>query len=125
MKLYFAENFLNAFAELPKGIQKKVYDFIIKFRCNSLSHSLHLEPISTFKDRHLRTARVDLKYRAIIYANDSGEEYYLLWVDNHDEAMQWASNKIFNWIQNPYFQITNLRINDMFIITVFLLYAVN
>lgn len=97
MKLYFAENFLNAFAELPKGIQKKVYDFIIKFRCNSLSHSLHLEPISTFKDRHLRTARVDLKYRAIIYANDSGEEYYLLWVDNHDEAMQWASNKIFNW----------------------------
>ncbi len=97
MKLFVAENFLSAFAKLPKGIQKKVQEFIQKIKFNSLSHAIHLEPISTFKDPHLRTARVDLKYRAIIYTTDIGDSCCLLWVDNHDEAMQWAQNKLFNW----------------------------
>jgi superfamily I DNA/RNA helicase len=30
----------------------------------------------------------------------SGETYHLLWVDNHDEAMDWAKNKVFEWNEN-------------------------
>src|ERR1044072_2006468 len=86
--------------ELPKAIQKKVLEFQRKFRENSKSSGIHLEPINTFKDQLLRTARIDSKYRAILKVPESGDEYYLLWVDNHDEAMDWAKNKVFQWNEN-------------------------
>ncbi len=38
-----------------------------------------------------------MKYRAIIRVPDTGEDFYLLWIDNHDEAMDWAKNRIFQW----------------------------
>ncbi|MFL5766096.1 MAG: UvrD-helicase domain-containing protein [Bacteroidia bacterium] len=86
--------------DLPKAIQKKVLEFQKKFRENSKSEAIHLEPINTFKDQMLRTARIDGKYRAIVKVPSTGDSYYLLWVDNHDEAMDWARNKIFNWNEN-------------------------
>lgn len=86
--------------ELPKTIQKKVLEFQKKFRDNSKSSAIHLEPISSFKDPLLRTARIDDKYRAIIKVPQTGDDNYLLWVDNHDEAMDWAKNKVFHWNEN-------------------------
>ncbi len=100
MKLFYYDKFLESYAKLPKQIQKKVQDFVQKFRNDSTMHSIHLEPINTFKDPQLRTARIDQKYRAIIYASPAGDIFHLLWVDNHDEAMQWASNKVFEWNKN-------------------------
>ena len=100
MKLFYYDKFLESYAKLPKQIQKKVQDFVQKFRNDSTMHSIHLEPINTFKDPQLRTARIDQKYRAIIYASQVGDIFHLLWVDNHDEAMQWASNKVFEWNKN-------------------------
>lgn len=97
MKLLMYEKCWDAFIKLPKNIQKKVRDFMKKFRQDSKSAAIHLEPISTFKDKNLRTARINKQYRAIIRVPDSGDMYHLLWVDNHDEAMDWAANKIFNW----------------------------
>jgi len=90
----------DAFFKLPKTIQKKVPDFMKKFRSDSKSAGIHLEPISTFKDKNLRTARINKQYRAIIRVPNSGSIYHLLWIDNHDEAMAWASNKIFDWNDN-------------------------
>jgi len=100
MKLIIYDKCWDAIINLPRTIQKKVPDFIKKFRDNSRSAALHLEPISTFKDPNLRTARVDQKYRAIIRVPDSGDMYHLLWVDNHDKAMAWAQNKVFEWNEN-------------------------
>lgn len=100
MKLYIHDKCMEQLFELPKLVQKKVLEFQRKFRDNSRSSSIHLEPISSFKDPLLRTARIDDKYRAIVKVPDSGEDYYLLWVDNHDEAMNWAKNKIFHWNEN-------------------------
>jgi hypothetical protein len=97
MKLLVYDKFWDSFINLPKTTQKKVVDFQKKFRENSKSSSIHLEPISTFKDKTLRSARVDQSYRAIIKSPESGDVYYLLWVDNHDEAYKWASNKVFQW----------------------------
>ncbi len=87
----------DKFIDLPKGIQKKVTEFQRKFRENSKSSGIHLEPISTFKDKSLRSARIDQTYRAIIKAPESGDIYYLLWVDHHDKAYDWATNKVFEW----------------------------
>lgn len=97
MKLFFYDKFWDAFLQLNKTTQKKVVDFQRKFKDNPKSAAIHLEPISTFRDPSLRTARIDDKYRAIIKAPATGDAYYLLWVDNHDEAMDWAANKLFQW----------------------------
>jgi superfamily I DNA/RNA helicase len=97
MKLLFYDKFFDSLIQLPKGIQKKVVDFQKKFRENSKSSGIHLEPISTFKDSSLRTARIDQTYRAIIKSPDAGDTYYLLWVDHHDKAYDWAQNKLFQW----------------------------
>ncbi|MCB9304801.1 MAG: DEAD/DEAH box helicase [Lewinellaceae bacterium] len=100
MKLIIYDKCWDAIINLPKTIQKKVPDFIKKFREDTKSASIHLEPISTFRDPNLRTARISQKYRAIIRVPDSGDMYHLLWIDNHDEAMAWAENKLFEWNAN-------------------------
>lgn len=85
---------------LPRHAQKSFTDFIRKFRENSKSSAIHLEPISTFADPQLRTARITQKYRAIIRVPKTGTTYHLLHVGNHDEAMAWASRKVFDWNEN-------------------------
>ena len=87
----------DSIMQLPKNIQKRIPEFLEKFRTNSKDPSLHLEPISTFADPQLRTARVNKQYRAIIHAPTSGNLYHLLYIDNHDEAMAWAERKVFKW----------------------------
>ncbi len=100
MRLYIHDKCMEQLFELPKPIQKKVLEFQKKFRENSKSEAINLESIYTFKDNQLRTARIDQKYRAIIRVPETGESYYMLWVDNHDEAMDWAKNKVFLWNDN-------------------------
>ncbi len=97
MKLFIHDKCLEKLFELPKATSKKVLEFQKKFRENSRSEAIHLEPIKTFKDQSLRTARIDQKYRAIIRVPETGDNYHMLWVDNHDEAMDWAKNKMFEW----------------------------
>ena len=97
MRLFLYDKFFEKFIDLPKAIQNKVLDFQKKFRDNSRSSAIHLEPIKTFIDQSLRTARVDDKYRAIIRVPENGDDYFLLWVDTHDEAMDWAQNKMITW----------------------------
>ena len=100
MKLLAYDKFFDALIKLPRDTQKKVIEFQKKFRSDPKSPAIHLEPISTFKDPSLRTARIDKQYRAIIKAPQTGDTYYILWVDKHDEAMAWAENKIFHWNEN-------------------------
>jgi hypothetical protein len=97
MKLFIYDKFWDAFLKINKGTQSKITDFISKFRTNSKSSALNLESINTFKDQSLRTARVDDKYRAVLKEVTPGELYLLVWVDNHDEAMAWAKNKVIDW----------------------------
>ncbi|HYX09434.1 MAG TPA: UvrD-helicase domain-containing protein [Bacteroidales bacterium] len=97
MRLLIGDKFFDSFIKLPKGIQKKVVEFQQKFRDNKNSSAINLESISTFKDQSLRTARIDKSYRAIIGTIKGRDDYYILWVDHHDEAMEWAENKTFEW----------------------------
>ncbi len=97
IKLFIYDKFFDAFSMLPQGIQKKTREFIKKFRENPTSASINYEKISTFKDKNLRTVRIDLNYRAILHSSENDNHFHLLWVDNHDEAMNWAKNKTFDW----------------------------
>lgn len=100
MRLFLYDKFFEKFIELPRTIQNKVLEFQKKFRENSRSAAIHLEPIKTFIDQSLRTARIDEKYRAILKVPESGDDFFLLWVDTHDEAMAWAQNKMITWNPN-------------------------
>ncbi|BAX82353.1 UvrD-helicase domain-containing protein [Labilibaculum antarcticum] len=100
INLILHDSFLDSFSRVPKNIQKKTRELIKKFKLNPTSSAINYEKISSFSDKSLRTVRVDLKYRAIIQAPEEGSNYHLLWVDNHDEAMSWAMNKVFEWNKN-------------------------
>jgi mRNA-degrading endonuclease RelE of RelBE toxin-antitoxin system len=98
--LFMHDSFMDSFSNLPKKIQKKTREFMKKFKEDPTSSGINYEKIATFTDQSLRTVRIDQKYRAIIQQPQTGTGYHLLWVDNHDEAMAWARNKVFEWNQN-------------------------
>lgn len=89
-QLAISDTFFTAFAALPKQQQKKVNDFINKFRANSKSSGIHLEKIIESKSKNLRSARIDQTYRAIVFQPEKGSSFILLWVDHHDKAYDWA-----------------------------------
>jgi len=97
IKLFIHDSFFDAFSLLPRKIQKKTREFMKKFKEDPTSSAINYEKISSFIDQSLRTVRIDQKYRAIVQAPSEGNGFHLLWVDNHDEAMDWAKNKKFEW----------------------------
>ena len=94
IRLALHTRFLKSYSRMPKEIQKKTQDFLKDFKTKATSNSVNYEPISTFKDAQMRTCRITDKYRIIIRQPEEGNLYLILWVDNHDEAMQWAENKV-------------------------------
>src|SRR5947209_9806389 len=90
-----ASEFLDAFARIPRAQQRKVRDFTEKFRANPRSAGINYEKIHAARDDKVRTVRIDQKYRAVVLHPDQGDVYVLVWVDNHDEAMDWAKKRTF------------------------------
>lgn len=117
MKLFLGDKCWDKLFELPKNVQLRVRDFQRKFKENPYSPAINLEKIASFKDNNLRTARIDDTYRAVIgVAMD--DTFCLLWIDHHDEAMDWAKNKRFEW--NTYtnsFQVTSITIEEQTILS--------
>ncbi len=87
------DEFLDAFSRIPRAQQKKVSRFMRKFRSDPTNPSINYEQISTFSDPNMRTVRIDQAYRAVVLKPSKGNIYVLLWVDHHDDAMDWAKNK--------------------------------
>ena len=112
MKHFLGDKCWDKLFELPKNVQLRVRDFQKKFKENPRSAAINLEKIQDFRDSSLRTARIDEAYRAVIGVA-SDDTYCLLWIDHHDEAMDWARNKRFDW--NSYtnsFQVTNVSMEE-------------
>lgn len=95
VQLAMSADFLKAFAALPKDIQKKTRTWIERFRETPDSKAINLESLHAMRDDKVRTARIDQKYRAVLVQPERGSMFLLVWVDNHDEAMAWAQNKVF------------------------------
>ena len=90
-----ADDFLDAFARIPRAQQKKVREFTAKFKADPKAAAINYEKIHRVKDDKLRTVRIDQQYRAVVLHPEQGDVYVLLWVDNHDEAMAWATQRTF------------------------------
>jgi hypothetical protein len=103
-------DFLDAYSRIPRALQKKVREFTEKFKANPKSPGINYEKIHNVRDDKVRTVRIDQKYRAVVLHPGQGDVYILAWVDNHDEAMAWAKNRVFE--VNPVtgaLQIINVR----------------
>jgi superfamily I DNA/RNA helicase/mRNA-degrading endonuclease RelE of RelBE toxin-antitoxin system len=92
-RVAIASQFFDAFARLPKEIQRKVSNLMAKFQQNPAQPSLNYESIHNAGDKNMKSLRVDGKYRAIVLKPEQGTVYLLLWVDNHDQAYEWACRR--------------------------------
>lgn len=115
IEVAITKSYLKALANVPKGIQKKANEFFEKFKANPDAASINYEKIINMKDDKVRTVRIDQKYRAIVLHPPEGNVYLFVYIDNHDEAMDWAKNKIFDI--NEYtaaIQVVDLEIVDTY-----------
>lgn len=93
--LVLGSDFLSSFSQLPRKTQVKVDKFINGFCNNPTSSSYNFESLHS-RDSHLRSVRIDQDYRGIIYKPETGNMYILLRVAIHDEAYNWAENKVYS-----------------------------
>ena len=89
-KVALSDGFLGAFARIPKAQQKKVQEFISKFRQDPTSNGLNYEKIHDARSNNVHSVRIDQIYRGIVLKPEQGALYMLMWVDKHDEAYDWA-----------------------------------
>lgn len=90
IKLAISDDFLRAFAAVPRDRQQSVIQFLTKFRHNPTSSGINYEKIRDAADDAMRSVRIDQNYRGIVLKPAQGNVYCLLWIDKHDEAYDWA-----------------------------------
>ena len=66
VKVAVGDGFLESFAMIPKAKQKKVMEFVAKFRRNPKSGGINYKKINDARDPNFRSVRVDQDYRGIV-----------------------------------------------------------
>jgi superfamily I DNA/RNA helicase/mRNA-degrading endonuclease RelE of RelBE toxin-antitoxin system len=94
VKLAISDDFLFSFSRIPRNQQTKVLEFVNKFRSDPTLPGINYEKIQGARDPNLRSVRIDQAYRGIVLRPEKGNVYVLLWVDHHDKAYSWATNKV-------------------------------
>lgn len=92
VRLGIHRDFLQDLVRLERPVQQKVVETILKFE-QTAHAGAHLEKLNNVRDARLKSIRIGLKYRGIVLAPMTGDEYTLLKVDNHDEAYAWAQHR--------------------------------
>lgn len=90
VQLAISQDFFQAFAAIPRAQQKKVNEFVSKFRHNPQASGINYEKINDAANADYRSVRIDQDYRGIVLKPEKGNVYLLLWVDKHDDAYDWA-----------------------------------
>jgi len=90
IKVALSDDFLRAFANIPRDRQQAVMKFMATFRQNPTSPGINYEKINDAADPCMRSVRIGIDYRGIVLKPDKGDVYCLLWVDKHDDAYDWA-----------------------------------
>jgi superfamily I DNA/RNA helicase len=84
----------KAMKKLDKSVKDKVWAFIEKLSANHEAPGLHIEPLNAAVDPRVRTGRVDLHFRAILFRIDDkfGDDPTFIYMGTwpHDEANKLA-----------------------------------
>lgn len=87
-----SDEFLTAYARLPRNVQRRMSAFITKFQNDPTQPGINYEKIAC-ADEGMCSVRVDDTYRAVVLREKGTGVYLLLWVDHHDEAYDWARRR--------------------------------
>lgn len=85
-----SDTYIDAFSKLDKKVQKKSLETIRLMQRSLRSDSLKVEKLNTKLD--FKSARVTQDFRAIF--TQSGNTVLLVYIDHHDDAYLWASNRL-------------------------------
>lgn len=90
------------------SINGKIFAFLQKLQNDDTMPGLHIEPIKNSKDSRVRTGRVDLQFRAVLFKVVVGGEPHYLYMGtwNHDAAIKVAQTSTFTL--NPVTGISEL-----------------
>lgn len=92
-KVALSQDFLFQLAKLPSNAHTKVLKWAVKFQSDPKSTGINYEKINAARDPNLKSVRIDLDWRGIVFKPDSGDVYVLLYVDHHDAAYKWAERR--------------------------------
>ncbi|WP_062381193.1 3'-5' exonuclease [Demequina pelophila] len=83
---------MNPKEKLEKDLKVKVFDFLGKLQESDAIPGLHIEPLNNVADPRVRTGRVDIQYRAVLFKLDLkvGVKYVYVGTWNHDDAIKRA-----------------------------------
>lgn len=95
-------------SKLDPAIKKKAYAFLEKLTEDDTAPGLHIEPIANSADARVRTGRVDLSYRAVLFKlpQEQSVVYVFHGIWPHDEAIDVAKRTVLKL--NPINGITEI-----------------
>jgi Txe/YoeB family toxin of Txe-Axe toxin-antitoxin module len=91
-KVALSQDFLTNLAKLPSTVHSKVLKWAIRFQADPTASSINYEKLNT-GDPNLRSVRIDLEWRGIVFRSPDDNVFVLLYVDHHDEAYRWAAHR--------------------------------
>lgn len=93
-RLYIDADFMSGYAKLEKSVQRAVDKTFALFAEHTYA-GLHLEKLRNPKDSRVRTIRINNFWRGVVLAPARGDEYVLLKVLPHDDAIAFAVSRKF------------------------------
>lgn len=91
-KVALSQDFLANLSKLPSATQSKILKWAIRFQSDPTASSINYEKFNS-RDPNLRSVRIDLDWRGIIFRSPDDDVFVLLYVDHHDAAYRWAENR--------------------------------
>ena len=72
IQVAISQDFLTAIVRLPRAQQKKVNQFVSKFRNDPLATGINYEKINDAANSDMRSVRIDQAYRGIVLKPKQG-----------------------------------------------------
>jgi hypothetical protein len=98
--------FLHEFSRLEPPVRRRTVEAVEKFSVHTHA-GLHLEKLNNARDSRVRTIRIDQFWRGVVLAPDTGDQFVLLRVLPHDDAIAWARTRRFS--VNPVSGVLEVR----------------
>lgn len=92
-KVALSQDFLANLAKLPPAVHGKVLKWAIRFQADPTATGINYEKIQAARDPNLRSVRIDLDWRGIVFRSPDEGLFVLMYVDHHDAAYRWAENR--------------------------------
>ncbi|TVQ97833.1 MAG: DNA helicase [Deltaproteobacteria bacterium] len=93
-RIAMTSDFMKRFRKLEPPVAARLLEKIRIFEQDPNTPGLDFKML-TGMPSNVRSMRVDKQYRAVLIAPEHGNTYALVWVDNHDEAREWAQRRSF------------------------------